>query len=92
MCAAAITSRYSFFGDGRYLCWNQQYCQYICSSACQSSGCLEDGRCCNSNCLGGCSDAGSDQKCVACKNYKYNGVCVSNCTKILDNRAYTVTL
>lgn len=49
--------------EGRHLCWNRQHCQKVCPSHCHS--CNDKGECCDSKCLGGCSNGACD----VCRNF-----------------------
>lgn len=54
----------------------------MCHSKCGSSGC-EDGsqdKCCDKECLGGCSQEKSPHHCNACEHLRLeNGTCVAAC-------------
>lgn len=53
----------------RHLCWNREHCQKICPKNC--STCDDQGQCCNSKCLGGCSRDNRND-CMVCKNFTIN--------------------
>ncbi|KAE8632427.1 hypothetical protein XENTR_v10001545 [Xenopus tropicalis] len=60
-------------------CWTQDHCQTVCPSECKGSGCLPDGQCCHSECLGSCRKPNDPTECTACRHYQYQGVCISAC-------------
>lgn len=71
--------------NGQHFCWNANQCQRICPSSCNtSSSCSPNGKCCDSNCIGGCSDE-DPTKCIACQKFSLgvypNIVCVDKCSK-----------
>lgn len=76
---AENTTSYSFYKDGRHLCWNMEKCQRICEAKCSTSGCIQKGGCCHRSCLGGCTKEDSAEHCTVCRNYKFNGRCVDKC-------------
>lgn len=76
---SAFQGPYSFYQDGRRLCWNETAGQNICPTACKTHGCDSNGDCCDSKCLGGCTEINSPAHCVACTQLNYNGVCVDKC-------------
>ncbi|XP_069505328.1 insulin receptor [Ambystoma mexicanum] len=67
--------------NGMYLerCWTQDHCQQVCRAGCKSQGCTPDGQCCHSQCLGNCYEPNDPTKCVACRNFQYNGLCMETC-------------
>nr|XP_023699488.1 insulin receptor-like [Paramormyrops kingsleyae] len=60
-------------------CWTQEDCQKICPAACKHRACTMDNRCCHEQCLGGCLEPNSPSRCVACRNFLHEGVCVERC-------------
>uniref|UniRef100_A0A673MM63 Tyrosine-protein kinase receptor n=1 Tax=Sinocyclocheilus rhinocerous TaxID=307959 RepID=A0A673MM63_9TELE len=66
-------------GDFSERCWNQKHCQRMCPSSCKHRACTKDNQCCHGQCLGGCLEPNSSNKCVACRNYMHNNVCVDKC-------------
>ncbi|RZF38993.1 hypothetical protein LSTR_LSTR003736 [Laodelphax striatellus] len=60
------------------LCWNSQHCQKFCNKCEEGVACMDDGTCCDKNCLGGCNGTGPTN-CVACRGYLFQGTCVSSC-------------
>ncbi|CAB3240968.1 unnamed protein product [Arctia plantaginis] len=67
--------------SGRLLCWNDKHCQKICPG-CGDHGCLDNGTCCNTSCLGGC-DGITEKDCYACHGYSLgygkDRKCVTSC-------------
>ncbi|GCB73640.1 hypothetical protein scyTo_0002720 [Scyliorhinus torazame] len=59
-------------------CWTSEHCQRVCS-VCGRRACTPSGMCCHDECLGSCTAPGSAAKCVACRHYYYNGVCIKDC-------------
>lgn len=55
---------------GKLLCWDEKHCQKICPSACGDHGCMSNGTCCNSACLGGC-DGPLASNCFVCKKFSF---------------------
>ncbi|KAL7879359.1 hypothetical protein SRHO_G00016130 [Serrasalmus rhombeus] len=60
-------------------CWTQKHCQRMCPSSCKHRACTKDNQCCHDQCLGGCLEPNSPSKCVACRNFLHQGVCVERC-------------
>ncbi|XP_039275988.1 insulin receptor [Nilaparvata lugens] len=60
------------------LCWNTQHCQKFCSKCEEGTACMDDGTCCDKNCLGGCNGTGPTN-CIACRGYLFQGTCVATC-------------
>ncbi|NXN96122.1 INSR protein, partial [Rhinopomastus cyanomelas] len=60
-------------------CWTHDRCQRVCPPACKSQGCVADGQCCHSECLGDCTEPNDPEKCVACRNFYLEGKCVDTC-------------
>ncbi|XP_075063081.1 insulin receptor-like [Mixophyes fleayi] len=60
-------------------CWTQDHCQKICLASCKHHGCTSDERCCHSECLGNCLEPNDPSKCVACRNFLFQGKCVESC-------------
>ncbi|GAB0095553.1 Insulin-like receptor [Sergentomyia squamirostris] len=67
------------------LCWNSESCQKTCPESCKIQGslaCTSDGRCCDSNCIGGCLKS-NITKCTVCRHFSMGygpgQFCVSNC-------------
>lgn len=50
-----------------------------CRGECGNEGCLDDGTCCHTECLGGCTLAGSTRHCYSCKHIRYGGECLKSC-------------
>ncbi|XP_022901274.1 insulin-like receptor isoform X1 [Onthophagus taurus] len=76
-------------------CWNSKHCQKRCKSNCTS--CNDLGECCNSTCIGGCSN-NDPQQCSVCRNITFytesnKTVCLDDCPpglfKYLDRRCVT---
>lgn len=71
--------------SGQRLCWDPRHCQRVCPSRCGKvpGGLCDDedsNVCCDPKCLGGCKGASPGHLgCVACRNYLFNGNCVSSC-------------
>ncbi|KAG6450517.1 hypothetical protein O3G_MSEX006612 [Manduca sexta] len=70
---------------GKLLCWDDKHCQKICPSSCGVEGCMPNGTCCHSSCLGGCDGPGATH-CHVCKNYSLESsepgskrICVDTC-------------
>lgn len=55
---------------GRLLCWDDENCQKTCPNNCTDHGCLENGECCHSACLGGC-DGPTERDCHVCRGYSF---------------------
>lgn len=51
----------------------------VCPSSCKHRACTKDNQCCHEQCLGGCLEPNSSHKCVACRNYMHNNICVEKC-------------
>uniref|UniRef100_K7F278 Tyrosine-protein kinase receptor n=1 Tax=Pelodiscus sinensis TaxID=13735 RepID=K7F278_PELSI len=60
-------------------CWTHDHCQRVCPPACKSQGCISDGQCCHSECLGNCLEPNNPEKCVVCRNFYLDGKCVETC-------------
>ncbi|KAL4658886.1 insulin receptor-like [Arapaima gigas] len=60
-------------------CWTQDDCQRICPAACKHRACTRDNQCCHEQCLGGCTEPNSPSKCIACRHYLHQGMCVERC-------------
>ncbi|XP_063074525.1 insulin receptor a isoform X2 [Engraulis encrasicolus] len=60
-------------------CWNLQHCQRMCPSSCKHRACSRDGHCCHDLCLGGCTEPGLPNRCVACRHYLHRDTCVERC-------------
>ncbi|KAG7271067.1 hypothetical protein CRUP_037966 [Coryphaenoides rupestris] len=50
----------------------------VCPDTCRHA-CSDRGECCHSQCLGSCSEPGSDTACSACLHYYHEGRCVAEC-------------
>ncbi|PWA14228.1 hypothetical protein CCH79_00012249 [Gambusia affinis] len=50
----------------------------VCPQQCKLA-CMDNGECCHSQCLGGCSEPNNDMACSACIHYKHEGRCVPDC-------------
>lgn len=50
----------------------------VCPDQCKLA-CTDDGQCCHSQCLGGCSEPNSDRACSVCLHYFHNERCVPDC-------------
>ena len=50
----------------------------MCSKRCERA-CTDTGECCHPQCLGSCSEPGTDTSCAACLHYNYEGRCVPDC-------------
>ncbi|KAF6738152.1 Insulin-like growth factor 1 receptor [Oryzias melastigma] len=61
-----------------YRCWSSNHCQKVCPDQCKLA-CTDDGQCCHSQCLGGCSEPNDDRACSACLHYFHNERCVPDC-------------
>lgn len=51
----------------------------VCPPSCKHRACTKDNHCCHDQCLGGCVEPSSPSKCVACRNFLHQGVCVDKC-------------
>ncbi|XP_062868944.1 insulin receptor b [Trichomycterus rosablanca] len=60
-------------------CWNQDHCQKICPTTCKHRSCTSANQCCHEECLGGCSEPGAAEACVACRHYLHGDSCVERC-------------
>ncbi|XP_076848316.1 insulin-like growth factor 1a receptor isoform X2 [Brachyhypopomus gauderio] len=69
----------SFNNNYSYRCWTSNDCQKVCQAKCESRACTDSGECCHSECLGSCTEAGSDRACAACQHYYHEGRCVPDC-------------
>ncbi|XP_043979620.1 insulin-like growth factor 1a receptor [Gambusia affinis] len=65
-------------GNNDYRCWASKHCQKVCPQQCKLA-CMDNGECCHSQCLGGCSEPNNDMACSACIHYKHEGRCVPDC-------------
>lgn len=67
--------------NDRPLCWNRHHCQKVCPRQCKRA-CNSRGECCDSKCLGGCSDHDIFD-CTVCRNFTFGSEnkrkCVSEC-------------
>ncbi|XP_035380918.1 insulin-like growth factor 1a receptor isoform X1 [Electrophorus electricus] len=71
--------RTSFNDNYSYRCWTSNHCQKVCQSKCETWACTDSGECCHAECLGSCTEAGSDRACAACQHYYHEGRCVPDC-------------
>ncbi|XP_054160500.1 insulin receptor-like [Oppia nitens] len=67
------------------LCWNSQNdsCQHLsCPVECErnNQSCSRSGRCCDKNCLSGCSNSDVNQ-CFSCQKFFHLNKCVNKCPK-----------
>lgn len=60
-------------------CWIYSYCQKVCLIICKLYGCIVEGFCCYSECLGNCFEFDDFIKCVVCCNFYLDGRCVEIC-------------
>ncbi|KAJ8271980.1 hypothetical protein COCON_G00108390 [Conger conger] len=51
----------------------------LCPAECDGRACTESGECCHVQCLGSCSEPGSDSACSACLHFHHEGRCVPAC-------------
>jgi hypothetical protein len=54
--------------------------QIICDELCVSGFCSNNETCCDDKCVGGCEED-EPTKCIACKDFSFNGTCVDKCPK-----------
>uniref|UniRef100_A0A8C7ZHT9 Tyrosine-protein kinase receptor n=1 Tax=Oryzias sinensis TaxID=183150 RepID=A0A8C7ZHT9_9TELE len=73
-----LCPRTSYTNKLDYRCWSSNHCQKVCPDQCKLA-CTDDGQCCHSQCLGGCSEPNSDRACSACLHYFHNERCVPDC-------------
>ncbi|XP_067952059.1 insulin-like peptide receptor [Watersipora subatra] len=59
-------------------CWDMSTCQDVCTCK-GNTGCDTNGKCCHSQCLGGCTQINSARHCYVCQKVSYNGECLSEC-------------
>ncbi|CAB3401307.1 unnamed protein product [Caenorhabditis bovis] len=78
-------------------CWNATYCHKLCEFDKIGNqigpGCDPAGKKCDDECLGGCDKANDPRSCHACRNFHYQGRCISKCADnlyaFLDRRCIT---
>lgn len=62
--------------------FNKQCSLVVCSRECGDHGCMPNGTCCHSACLGGC-DGPSPQNCLVCKGFSFRygaeRTCMDSC-------------
>uniref|UniRef100_A0AAR5PW78 Tyrosine-protein kinase receptor n=2 Tax=Dendroctonus ponderosae TaxID=77166 RepID=A0AAR5PW78_DENPD len=82
--------------NNKYLCWNRNHCQKICTG-CGKRSCNDEGECCHPRCIGGC---GADTtKCFACQEFVFSAgeddsskcvqMCPRNYLAYLERRCVT---
>lgn len=69
------------------LCWNKEYCQKVCSSACidKDVACdIKSNECCDQSCIGGCyrNSTSNTSHCTVCRHFTIedeNGILPNQC-------------
>ncbi|XP_037306483.1 insulin-like growth factor 1a receptor [Pungitius pungitius] len=73
-----LCRRTSFNDNLDYRCWTSSQCQKVCPEHCKLS-CTDQGECCHSQCLGGCTEPNNDMACSGCLHYYHEDHCVPDC-------------